>query len=280
MTTTKLLQAAAFALIVTPALGAEPVSRERSWTESFAVSATSPDIRVNNVWGNVTVVAGPPGQVVLSAHELRSAPTQALFELSLELIPLDIQADDHGVSLTVGDNTPQNWRRFDRCRNCRVDYHFELTVPAASSVDVATVTDGRVKVSGVIGQVTASNVNGPVEVNGAKECGVLESVNGRMSVTFATAPTHDCALETINGDIEVELPDSAGLDVALNLFNGRVHSEVDVEPLALPAQIEQSEENGRYRYRIAQPAGLRLRGGGPLFSFSSMNGDIRIRTNP
>lgn len=280
MTANPRIQITALVLVFSAAQGAEPVSSENSWTESFTVASAAPSVRVDNIWGNVKVTAGPPGQVVIAVHEHRSAPTQALFDLSLELIPLEILADETGVSIAVGDNTERNWRRFDRCRNCRVDYHFELTVPAASHVDVATVTDGRVTVDGVAGQVTASNVNGPVRISGAHECGTLESVNGEMSVTFANPPTDDCALETVNGDIDVQLPATAGLDVALNLFNGRVRSDVDVEPLSLPAEIERSEEDGRYRYRIAQPAGLRLRGGGPLFSFSSMNGDIRIRTNP
>ena len=62
-------------------------------------------------------------------------------------------------------------------------------------------------------------------------------------------------------------------------INGRTVSEIEVDPLALPARIEQVMQDGRYRYRIEQYAGVRLGTGGPTFSFTSLNGDIQIKKN-
>ena len=101
-----------------------------------------------------------------------------------------------------------------------------------------------------------------------------------MSVTFADLPTQDCDFETVNGDITLKLPDAVGLDAAISTFNGRIVSDFDVDPLAMPARVEETTEDGRYQYRIEQPAGVRLGDGGPTFSFSSLNGDIRITSNP
>jgi hypothetical protein len=47
----------------------------------------------------------------------------------------------------------------------------------------------------------------------------------------------------------------------------------------VPAEVQYEEKNGAHRYRIQQSAGLRLEGGGPTFTISSMNGDVRIRKN-
>ena len=77
--------------------------------------------------------------------------------------------------------------------------------------------------------------------------------------------------------LDVKLPDGTGLDVALDQFNGRMVSEFPVDPFALPATVEHTTDNGGHRYRIQQSAGLRLEGGGPLFSISSLNGDVRIQ---
>jgi hypothetical protein len=41
--------------------------------------------------------------------------------------------------------------------------------------------------------------------------------------------------------------------------------------------VEHRETGGRHHYRIEQAAGVRLAGGGPVFSVSSMNGDLRIQ---
>ena len=60
-------------------------------------------------------------------------------------------------------------------------------------------------------------------------------------------------------------------------MQGKVVSEFDLEPLALPARVEQRNEEGRFVYHIAQAAGIRLGKGGPTFSIESLNGDLRIR---
>jgi hypothetical protein len=54
-------------------------------------------------------------------------------------------------------------------------------------------------------------------------------------------------------------------------------SEFDLEPLALPAKIDQHKEEGRFVYHIEQAAGIRLGAGGPTFNIESLNGDLRIR---
>lgn len=271
------LAAATFSLLANLA-GAQTVTDERSWTETFETVSERPRVTISNVWGSVTLQAGPPGAVSVSIHEVRSAPDRSLFELSKELITLKAELDGSNVFLVVGD-PEQRWQRFDGCPGCRVDYQLEATVPAEAIVEVSTVTDGRISVEGISGEVTASNVNGPVRVVGAHDCKSLNSVNGRLDIAFAGEPHGDCRFETVNGDITLTLPDGAGFDAAINLFNGKVISDIDVMPIAIPAKVEQVMEDGRYRYRIEQPAGLRLRNGGPTFSFSSLNGDIRIRKN-
>jgi DUF4097 and DUF4098 domain-containing protein YvlB len=187
-----------------------------------------------------------------------------------------VQADAAGVSMVV--TQPQRFMgRRDRCRDCRVEYQFEVTVPAGTDVDVSTVTDGGIDVAGTGGPVNASNVNGPVAARDLRDCAQIESVNGTVEVSFARSPSRDCSIKTINGDITLTVPGSAGLDAALSMMQGDVVSEFDLEPLALPATVEQRNEDGRFIYHIAQAAGIRLGKGGPTFSIESLNGDLRIR---
>lgn len=257
---------------------AEPVSEAQVWTESYPVSAATPRLVISNIWGSVRVRSGGSGQITVTVDERRAAPNRALFDRSLETIYLDVNANADGVSMIVAQPM-QQWRRLDRCRGCRVDYQFEVAVPPGTLIDVSTVTDGRIDVDGIAGPVSASNVNGPIAVSALHDCATVESVNGTVDLTFARTPGRDCSIETINGDINMGLPSGAGLDVALDMFNGRVTSEFDVDSVALPARVEESRQDGRYRYRIEQAAGIRLGGGGPTFSFTSLNGDIRITRN-
>lgn len=266
-------------LLLTTVHAAERVTEHSTWSATYPVSAASPRLVVSNIWGGVSVKPGPPGTITLEVDERRSAPTRELFDRSLDVLRLETEADASGVALIVGGDERQR-HRDDNCRGCRVDYQLALTVPAGASIDVGTVMDGRVTVEGITGPVSASNINGPVSVTGARDCTAVESVNGPVDLRLADAPGSPCRLATINGDITLGLPAGAGIDVALDLFNGRAISEFEVAPLAIPAEVEEFEEGGRYRYRITQPAGIRLGGGGPLFSFSSINGDVRIESNP
>ncbi len=266
------------ALMASTLLAAEPVVESNTWTQVYPVSSATPHLVVSNIWGNVRVRAGSAGEISVTIDEKRSAPTQKLFDRSLVLMDLVTDADSDGVSLLVGGEH-QNWNFHNNCRGCRVDYQFEVLVPPGTQVDVGTVTDGRIDVADIAGTISASNVNGPVYVSGLTDCNDLESVNGAVDISFSMAPGQDCSISTINGDITVNMPDGTGLDIALDLYNGRLVTEFQVDAYDIPAQVEQSSNDGRLSYKIQQSAGLRLEGGGPTFSISSLNGDIRFQKN-
>jgi hypothetical protein len=255
---------------------AAAVTDQKTWSQSYPVSAAMPRLLIDNIWGNVRVRIGAAREIAVTVDEKRSAPSQELFELSKQTIFLDVKADGDGVTMVVGKPDYTMRPRINRCRGCRVDYQFEVTVPPGTQIDVSTVTDGSIDVAGG-GPVSASNVNGPVEVKDLQDCAQIESVNGAVEVAFARAPSRDCSIKTINGDITLTVPGGTGLDAALSVMQGSVVSEFDLEPLALPAKIDQRKEEGRFVYHIEQAAGIRLGTGGPTFSIESLNGDLRIR---
>ena len=261
-----------------PVVAANRVEESRTWTETFDVTGSAPALEISNIWGDVTVRAGKAGEISVTISEHRSAPDQNRFDRSLEFLKLNTEADERGVSMWVG-NRDRFWHDSRRCRGCRVEYSFDVLAPADTQLDVSTVNDGQVDVTGVYHIVNAGNVNGPVSVSGLDNCAALESVNGEVSASFAHAPDQDCDIETVNGDIVLSMPEKAGLNVAMDLFNGRMKTEFPVDPLAIPARVEESRSDGVYRYRIEQPAGVSIAGGGPTFTISSINGDIRIQKN-
>jgi hypothetical protein len=274
--TTRILACALLVMNTTAASAAKPVTEQQTWVETYAVSGPAPRLTVSNIWGSVRVRAGAPGNITVAVNELRSAPDQARFERSLDVLRLDVEADASGVSLLVGERDNRRQHRND-CRECRVDYQFEIEVPPDAVIDVGTVMDGKVDIEGVAGAISASNVNGPINITGLRECEAVSSVNGPITMDYSQAPVLDCRIETINGDVTLDVPADAGLDMALNLFNGAVSSALPVGPFELPATVEQIVEDERTRYRIQQLAGMRIGAGGPVYSITSMNGDLRIR---
>ncbi|MGA9573077.1 MAG: hypothetical protein WBS20_03920 [Lysobacterales bacterium] len=253
------------------------VQESKTWTETFPVTANQPMLEIDNIWGDVNVRPGKSGEFVVTVQERRSAPDQNRFDRSLESLRLNTEADENGVALYVG-NRERNWHGRNNCRDCQVDYTFDVIVPADTQLDVGTVNDGRVDIAGISGHISASNVNGPISVTGLSNCVEMNSVNGEVSLGFAISPVENCSIETINGDITLNLPENSGLDIAMDLFNGRMLTQLPVGALALPATVEHTETAGRHQYRIEQPAGVRIGAGGPRFTIHSMNGDIRIQT--
>jgi hypothetical protein len=269
---------AALALSAGTAIAA-PVTEEQSWTETHAVTGSSPRLEVGNIWGSVQVRVGPPGRITASVTELRTAPDQARFERSQEILKLEVEADASGVSFLVGERS-RHRQHWNDCEGCRVDYQFDIEVPPDAVVDVGTVMDGKVEIQGVAGTIRASNINGPVSVADVRDCEAVSSVNGPITMGYSHAPLQDCRIETVNGDVTLVMPIDTGLDVRLDLFNGEAFSELPVSPFELPATVEQIVEDSRTRYRIQQMAGMRVGAGGPTYSIASMNGDLRIRKQP
>ncbi len=270
------LIAAAALLLVSTGNAAERIEQNRTWSETYPVTASHPLLEIENIWGDVRVRPGKPGEIVVTIEERRSAPDQARFDRSFETLNLATDAGEDGVAFYVG-NRDRNWHGRNRCRECRVEYRFDVVAPVDTQLDVSTVNDGRIDVAGIAGRVSAANVNGPIVVAGMHSCDELNSVNGEVSLGFDTSPGEDCHIETINGDITLELPDGSGFDLTMDLFNGRMLTQLPVDGLALPATVEHFESGGRHQYRIEQQAGVRFGAGGPKFTISSMNGDIRIQ---
>ena len=264
------------ALMIPGLVMADRVTEKNDWTERFEVTGETPTLKIENIWGDVRVFPGPDGEISLTISEYRSAPDQELFNRSLEIFPLDIDASRERVHARVG-HQKERWWRGNECRRCKVEVQFEARVPRGTRVIAGTVNDGVVEIADVGGHVNAGNVNGPVSVQNASACDSVESVNGKVFLSFIAEPGSDCDIETINGDISINVPEGTGLDVAVDLGNGRITSELPVDPVAIPARVEHRESGGTHRYSIEQAAGLRLAGGGPRFKVSSMNGDLRIQ---
>lgn len=255
---------------------AERVEKSKTWTEEFPVRSDKPSLNIDNIWGDVIVRPGKPGEILVTIAEHRSAPDQRRFDRSLETLELTIEADESGVDLYVG-NQDRDWRGRNNCRDCEVNYKFDVVVPVDTYLDVSTVNDGHIDIAGIKGNVSADNVNGSIAVAGMHNCDELNSINGEVDIAFKKKPGENCNISTINGDITLKLPKNTGIDVAMDLFNGRMLTQLPVAPLTLPAKVEHTEKNGRHQYLIEQHAGVRIGAGGPTFTISSMNGDIRIQ---
>lgn len=263
-------------VIVTSPAWSDAVTRMDSFTQVYEVTTKTPALEVSNIWGDVRVRPGKAGQIVVSVKEDRRAANQRNFDRSLELIQLNVEADDDSVYLRVG-NPEERWSQTNQCRDCRVEYQFDIEVPPDAVLDVSTVNDGAIDVSSIRGVVNAGNVNGPVYVESIQNCQEIRTVNGPVNVSFAVAPRKDCSFMTVNGDVTVTVPSDGALEVSADLFNGDIYSEFTVEPMSRATEVERVNKKGKNKFVLKKSSGFRIGTGGPLYSVKSMNGDLSIR---
>ena len=248
---------------------------ERAFTETFTVGDEA-ELTIKNIWGDVTVVRGKPGEIRVAIEEDRRAFDQEALDYSLDVIPLRIDQTGDAVSLIVGRKREQYEQQWP-CEDCRAAYQFVATVPPDTRVTLRAVNDGEIIVRDIEGLVSAKNVNGPVTVERLRQCDHIKSVNGEVYLGVPGRLPADCAVETVNGDIQVRVTPRSDFDVALTQMNGRVYTQVDVQPIAIDAAIETRQKGGRRHYKIRQPAGLRIGSGqGATLNIESLNGDVSI----
>ena len=241
------------------------------------------DVRTLN--GSIHVIGDREGDVRLEAVTRVEADDDAALRTGLQDVRVESEERAGTVTVIARDedrNTcgEQPWRRgpawWDRRRYSSAT-ELTLRVPSDVRVRLCTVNGGVITVSGVTGGFDVSNVNGKVVLTDMGGSGRANTVNGDIEALFAAAPKDESQFKTVNGTINVTFPRSLSADLSLKTFNGGLFT--DFEATALPAAAERVERPGqpKYVYRHRSATRVRVGGGGPLLTFDTLNGDVRVQ---
>jgi hypothetical protein len=188
-----------------------------------------------------------------------------------ETIQLLVQHQDQPVCGQKADR----WKHWDR-HNYEVRYDFTIRVPKNTRLELCTINDGDIVVTGTQGDFSIHNVNGRITMDDVGGSGEVKTINGRVTATFATAPRAPSSFRTINGDVVLELPERLAADLRMKTFNGGLFTDFEVEPLDQPMNVSMRRQGGRYVYRSNGFTSVRAGGGGPELTLETMNGDVRV----
>lgn len=260
--------------------GRDDVSESRDLSESIPLDrAADTLVVVENVFGPVRVTTHDAPTVELTAVETIRARSRADLERAREEVGLRTSRDDGRIAFEVRrlDDDCDCDGRWGRWDGYVVEYDIRLRVPADVALEVATVNDGTVEVDGVRGEVSASNVNGPVRLRGLEAAGSISTVNGEIEASFARAPQGDLSVTTVNGKVVVGFPTGLSADLVFRTMHGEVWTDFPATSLALDPVRERTREGGRTIVRAESRSGIRIGGGGPVYTFETLNGDIYIQ---
>ena len=246
--------------------------------KSFPAAAR---LEIDNVHGFIHVSGYNGSEIQLVAEKKIEAESQELLEAAKREVKLDTEQSGDTLTLYVDGpfrcHCDDNRRGVNetRHRGYRVIFDFDVKVPAATLLRLATVNGGDIRVENTTGDFDLSNVNSPIELKEVSGSGPVHTVNGRIDAVFAKNPAKECSFHTVNGTIETSFRPNLNADVRVKTFNG--HAYTDFEVTSLPPLAPVSERrDGKFVYRSDRSTGMRIGSGGPEFKFETLNGSIRI----
>ncbi len=263
---------------------------------SFAGGTEPQTLKIDNIFGSISVSGYSGKTVQLTAKKNIHAKTNQTLEDAKKEVKLDIAAKGNSIDVVVDGPFREkdgqcNWN--SRKLGYIVQYDFQVKVPFKTGLDVKTINKGDVDVSDIQGKSTIKNVNGKITIKNLKGdflvhtvngrikmegitgSGKAHTVNGKVKVLFDKNPGSDCSFKTINGNLELDcLPGLSG-DFKLKTFNGKIYS--DFPAAYLPTSPAKGErKKGKYVYKSNRFQGVRIGNGGPAIKMDTFNGNIII----
>jgi DUF4097 and DUF4098 domain-containing protein YvlB len=230
------------------------------WSNAFDVGPKG-SLDLSNVAGDIVVTAGGGSQIKVHAVKRARGADEAEARQVLESTVID--ATETAGRLEVRTRHP-------RRHHVRVEVEYQVQVPAETSVTLRSVA-GRVRVTGVKGEVRAESVSGDVEVTSAQHVTRARSISGDVAVTDA-ANTDVLDASTVSGNLllrrlrvraieaqtvsgDVLLEDAAGERAQVKSISGSLTFE---GPLASGGRYEFNSHSGEVRVMVVGGTGFQV----------------------
>lgn len=157
-----------------------------------------------------------------------------------------------------------------------VRFDFTIRVPRATRLELCTINQGDVSVTGTHGDFDIRSVNGRITMIDVAGSGDATTINGPVKASFVSAPSSASMFKTINGEVVLTLPDGLSADLRMKTFNGGLFTDFEVQPLSATASLTAEKHGGMSVYRTTGFTTVRAGKGGPELTLESLNGDVRV----
>jgi hypothetical protein len=261
-------------LFVFAATTAAPAQAQDKATVPISDPSQPATIKARIISGSITVTVGTGSQVVVEAEAASGRelipptppPPPGMHRIDSNRYGFTVEEDHNLVTINGG---------FSRT-------NLTIQVPANSSLELRSTNGGTISVTGVNGNLDVENVNGSIELKDVSGTVLAHTVNGSVTVGLTrVTPDKPMSFSSLNGKVDVTLPADTKARLHLKTTRGEIFSDFDVkmEPDTSKPVIEDSRgDGGRYRIRMDRGANIygSINGGGPEYSFQTMNGTILI----
>ncbi len=272
------------ALVIAAALSeARPVDKRETIEKTFRFKnpAARNLLVVDNIWGSVTITGTTGNDVIVKVEKVINARTDSEIAEAESLVSLEINEEDALIELYVDGpfrdhhNRSRRWRKLQRS-DVEVHYTFEIQAPKSVHLDISTVNDGEITVTGIDGDYDVHNVNGDISMNRIGGSGDVYTVNGEVTVDFTRNPKQNSRFGTLNGELKLHFMPDLSADFHLKTFNGEIFSDFPVSYLPIQGKTVTNQKDGKYIYKTGRTMAVRTGKGGPEILLDGFNGDMYI----
>lgn len=234
-------------------------------------------IKARLISGSITVTAGTGPEVVVDSEASSSRGRRGR-----DFIPNGIPPGMHRIDIGGRGFNVEEDHNLVTISPANGGFNESLTVqvPVNTSLDLRTV-NGRIDVTGVNGDLDVGSTNSSIELKDVSGAVSASTVNGSVVVNMTrVAPDKPMSFSNLNGRLDVTIPGDTKARLRLKTTNGAIYSDFDVklEPdTAKPVVEDARGQGGKYRIRMDRGNVYgSINGGGPEYSFQTMNGTILI----
>jgi len=179
-------------------------------------------VSLENVNGPTTITGWDRDEVVITG--VKNAGSQAV----LDAIKVNVDSTTNRIAIHTRQPSESSgffWLGgWMNSRPPTVDY--TVQVPRHAHLTNIESVNGKIRISGVYGDIKASTVNGEARVEDAAANLDVETVNGQIKAAFARlGDGQKASFNAVNGRIEVTLPPNTDATVSASTVNGGISSE-------------------------------------------------------
>jgi len=232
-------------------------------------------VKARLISGSITVTAGTGSQVVIESEGGRDTDRGRSRDRNVPPGMHRIDAGAHGFNVEEDHNVVTVIPDLGGH-----GMNLTLQVPVNTSVELKSVNGGHIDVTGVNGDLDVENTNGTITLKNVSGSVSAHTVNGSITVNLdKVTPDKPMSFSSLNGKVDVTLPGDAKARLRLRTINGAVYSDFDVKmesDNSNPVVEDGRGQGGKYRIRMDRGVFGSINGGGPEYSFQTMNGTILI----
>jgi hypothetical protein len=239
-------------------------------------------LEVRAINGSISVEAYDGSDVMMTVAESITAESQDALQIAKRDVVLDtadntsvihaiVRAPHQGVCGDTHGNTENPTHS-----GYSVRFDFTIRVPRSVRLQLCTINEGNVLVSGTSGDFDISSINGRITMNGVSGSGNATTINGPVTASFTSAPKRSSKFKTINGTVALSLPDDLSAELHMKTFNGHLLTDFPTAPELVPASVAKDIRGGMTVLRSGGFTSVRVGNGGPDLTLESLNGDVRV----